>query len=99
MAHKFDGRDLARQFGVMQHTGANKVRVPKLIEHVAREIAGAFYEDVYEQESRGVRSEYFRETYPIKSEYPDQCWPHWVKDARTALAQLLGQVSIDEASK
>jgi hypothetical protein len=72
-----------------EHFNASKIRVTRLLEETARGIAGAFWEDEYRQVEYRVRSDIFRKRYPNQYAYIDECWPHWIKDARAVLAHML----------
>jgi hypothetical protein len=78
---------------------ADHVVVPKIIEEVAKGIAESFWENDFEKEARGVRSSAFRANYPNKDWYIRSCWPHWIKDARYVLAEMLKDSTKPEAMK
>ena len=78
---------------------ASKVRVTRLLEESAREIAGMFYEDEWKHVEYRVRTDIFREYWPDRQAYIEACWPHWLKDARLILSQMLGDNTKSEDIK
>lgn len=69
---------------------ADLVRVPRLIEEVAKGIAHEFWQSDNAKSERGVRSSMFKTNFPNEDWYVRTCWPHWIKDARHVLANMLG---------
>lgn len=64
----------------------------QLIRMQAKEIAGLFYE-------QGARTEIFRLQWPDQPAYVAASWPHFVAEAKGALAALLNDNSVSDHDK
>lgn len=64
----------------------------QLIRMQAKEIAGLFYE-------QGARTEIFRLQWPDQRAYVAASWPHFVAEAKGALAALLNDNSVSDKDK
>lgn len=64
----------------------------KLLENVAREIAGEFYNDA-------ANDNQFYKTWPKESKFINKQWGTFVRPARQALATMLGMSKYSESIK
>lgn len=61
------------------------------IQHLAREMAGTFYEN--------QRAPKFRQTFPSAQKYVAAYWPYFVSAARHVMAHMLGRSDVHQNLK
>ena len=93
------------QFEILQYLGY--VKMPRhschfLIKQTAKEMAGALYEEVMNDNTAYKNWKTMCEGLPakeIQAKFIEMMWPKLIEEARKTLAQLLGMNTLPEASK